>query len=117
MRCYFRHGIYSTQKSGRIGSVLNLLSWRVVRNMGCQRLQPNPQRYYWIEVLHLYLGVELGERSQRSGYWLRWWDAQGHLLLWGTERLALAQQKVDQERQRADRLAEQLRALGIEPVV
>lgn len=40
--------------------------------------------------------------------WLRWWDSQGNLLLTGEER-------AEQERQRADRLAEQLRSLGIEP--
>lgn len=80
-----------------------------------QRLLPNPQQHYWIEPLHLFLGVWSGERSQRSGYWLRWWDAQDNRLLWGVERIALEQEKVQQERQRADRLTEQLRALGIEP--
>lgn len=40
---------------------------------------------------------------------IRWWNAQGELLLWSEER-------AEQERQRAERLAEQLRQLGIEPV-
>jgi len=54
-------------------------------------------------------------RSQRSGYWLRWWDSEGNLLLWGAERIEQERQNTEQERQRADRLAEQLKALGIDP--
>jgi hypothetical protein len=38
---------------------------------------------------------------------LRWWDEQGNLLLTGEER-------AEQERQRAERFAAQLRALGVE---
>ncbi len=40
--------------------------------------------------------------------WLRWYDQEGNLLLTGAER-------VEHERQRAERLAAQLRALGVEP--
>ena len=40
--------------------------------------------------------------------WLRWWDDQGNLLLTGEER-------ANRERQRADRLAERLRQMGINP--
>jgi hypothetical protein len=40
--------------------------------------------------------------------WLRWWDEQGNLLLTGEER-------AEQAEKRADRLAAQLKALGIEP--
>jgi hypothetical protein len=36
-----------------------------------------------------------------------WWDGEGQLLLWGFEL-------VSQERQRAERLLVQLRAVGIE---
>ena len=56
----------------------------------------------------LYLGTWRGEKEQRTGYWLRWWDEAGNLLLWGVEELAA-------ERQRADRLAEYLRDRGINP--
>ena len=58
--------------------------------------------------MNLFLGTWQGERENRTGYWLRWWDEQGNLLLWGLE-------KAEQERQRAERLAAQLRAAGIEP--
>lgn len=60
--------------------------------------------------MNLYLGVWQGTRENRAGKWLRWWDEQGNLLLWGGEL-------AEQERQRAERLAAQLRAAGIEPEV
>jgi Uma2 family endonuclease len=47
--------------------------------------------------------------------WLRWCDAEGNLLLTGSEQAAHEHQRAEQERQRAERLAEQLRALGVEP--
>jgi hypothetical protein len=42
-----------------------------------------------------------------TAYWLRWWDKSGNLLLWGSEL-------VEQEKQRAERLAAKLRTLGVE---
>lgn len=71
----------------------------------------------WLPEIQLFLGVWQGVRENRSGYWLRWWDEAGNLLLWGTEQVALERQRVEQERQRAERLAAQLRAAGIEPEV
>jgi hypothetical protein len=77
---------------------------------------------YWIESMQLFLGAWQGERENRTGYWLRWWDAQGNLLLWGIERADQEAQRADQEAQRADQEAQraeryraQLRAAGIEP--
>ncbi|BAZ01635.1 hypothetical protein NIES37_56390 [Tolypothrix tenuis PCC 7101] len=69
---------------------------------------PNENQRYWIAQMNLYLAVWQGTRENRTGNWLRWWDEQGNLLLWGSE---LAQK----ERQRTERLAAQLRAAGIEP--
>jgi hypothetical protein len=55
-------------------------------------------------------------------YWLSWWDDRGNLLLWGSElvererqRTELEHQRAEEERQHIDRLAVQLRAVGIEP--
>jgi hypothetical protein len=58
--------------------------------------------------MNLYLGVWEGTRENLIGKWLRWFDEQGNLLLWSSEL-------VEQEKQRAERLAAQLRAPGIEP--
>lgn len=73
-----------------------------------QLQQPDNNNRYSIANMNLFLGTWQGERENRTGYWLRWWDEQGNLLLWGLE-------KAEQERQRAERLAAQLRAAGIEP--
>jgi hypothetical protein len=67
--------------------------------------------------MNLYLGVWQGTRENRTGYWLRWWDEQGQLLLWGSELAEQERQRAEQERQRAERLIAQLRAAGIEPEV
>lgn len=70
-----------------------------------------------IAEMNLYLGVWQGTRENRTGYWLRWWDEQGQLLLWGSELAEQERQRAEQERQRAERLIAQLRAAGIEPEV
>ncbi|MEH1891770.1 MAG: Uma2 family endonuclease [Nostoc sp.] len=72
--------------------------------------EPDENQRHWIAQMNLYLGVWQGTRENRAGKWLRWWDEQGNLLLWGGEL-------AEQERQRAERLAAQLRAAGIEPEV
>lgn len=72
--------------------------------------QADANHRYWIAEIDLFLGVWRGSRENRDGYWLRWWNQAGELLLWGAER-------VEQERQRAEQLAAQLRAAGIEPNV
>jgi len=46
---------------------------------------------------------------------LRWWDEQENLLLWGFKQVERDRQTITQERQRAKRLAAQLRAAGIDP--
>jgi hypothetical protein len=71
---------------------------------------PDENQRYWIAQMNLGLGVWKGARENRTGNWLRWWDEQGQLLLWGSE-------VAERERQRAERLAAQLRAVGIEPQV
>jgi hypothetical protein len=89
----------------------------------------NEHNQFWIPEMQLFLGVWQGNRENRNGYWLRWWDEQGNLLLWGAEQVEQERQRADQERQRADqerqradqerqraeRLAAQLRAAGIDP--
>lgn len=69
---------------------------------------PDPTGRYWIPSLDLFLGVWEGTHEGRTGYWLRWWDAEGQLLRWSEER-------AEQERQRAERLAELVRQLGGDP--
>lgn len=69
---------------------------------------------YWIPGLDLFLGVWEGAHEGRTGCWLRWWNAEGELLLWSEERTEQERQRADREKLRAERLAEQLRQAGIE---
>ena len=82
----------------------------------------NTDGRYWIRELNLFLGVWQGIRENRDGYWLRWWNKAGQLLLWGfelaiqeRERAEREQKRAEREQQRAERLLAQLRAAGIEP--
>ncbi|MEG4813164.1 Uma2 family endonuclease [Microcoleus sp. K5-D4] len=70
---------------------------------------------YWISGVGLFLGVWQGTKAERTGYWLRWWDESGEMLLWGAEMVERERQEKANVQQRADRLSAQLRAAGIEP--
>jgi hypothetical protein len=76
----------------------------------------------WLEEMNLFLGVWQGKRAEMTTGWLRWWDKDGNLLLWGQEsldlerqRLAEEKEKAEQEKQRAEKLADKLRDLGVNP--
>ena len=62
----------------------------------------------WLPHVGLGLTVWRGEYEGQKDEWLRWCDREGNVLPTGAER-------AEQERQRAERLAAQLRALGAEP--
>lgn len=75
-----------------------------------QLRNPDANNRYWIAQISLFLGLWQGTRENRTGYWLRWWDEKGELLLWGVKR-------AEHLEERAERLAAQLRAAGIEPEI
>lgn len=75
-----------------------------------QLRDPDANNLYWIAQMNLFLGQWQGTRENLTGYWLRWWNENGELLLWGSERSRHLEEK-------AERLAAQLRAAGIEPEV
>jgi len=58
-----------------------------------QLQKPDNKGRYWIQAMNLFLGVWEGTRERPRGYWLRWWNEEGELLLWSLEL-------VQQERQR-----------------
>jgi Uma2 family endonuclease len=62
----------------------------------------NGNNQYWIAEMELFLGPWRGERENRTGYWLRWWDKRGNLLLWRAELVEEQRQRAEQERQRAE---------------
>lgn len=72
-------------------------------------MEPNEAGRYAIPELGVELGVWRGRVENLDFPWMRWFDANGNLLPTGWE-------VADAERSRAERMAEQLRAMGIEPV-
>ncbi|QQE67720.1 hypothetical protein GFS31_44330 (plasmid) [Leptolyngbya sp. BL0902] len=70
----------------------------------------------------LSLGVWQGMYEGIERLWLRWFDAEGQLILSAEERAEQAEERAEQAaeqviqaEERANRLAERLRALGIDP--
>ncbi|MGK7931900.1 MAG: Uma2 family endonuclease [Microcystaceae cyanobacterium] len=96
------YGIYEVKKAKV--EVYQLINGRY------QNMTPNKRGHYPIELLNLELGIWQGEYQNQSFPWLRWWDSDGNLLL-------TPQEQMEREKQRANRLEEQLRALGIEPEI
>jgi hypothetical protein len=83
---------------------------------GQYRLQSlDSNNRHWIPEMNLFLGLWHGTRENRTGFWLRWWDQQGALLLWGTELAQQERQLKEAAQQRTERLAAKLQKLGIDP--
>ncbi len=75
-----------------------------------------------IPQIGLSLGLWYGSYKNKSRLWLRWFTAQGNLILTPEEKLVEAQQETiaaklqaDQAQQEAERLAAKLRELGVDP--
>jgi Uma2 family endonuclease len=107
-----------------------------------QKMEPNERGHFAIAPMGVELGILYGQ-EQTPIAWLRWWDADGNLLLTGDEgvvlertsrlsaeaiaqqeRLIAQQERVAkqeaeeiaiQERQQKEKLAAYLRSLGINP--
>ena len=63
---------------------------------------------FWLQTVGLGLTLWQGQFEEQASTWLRWCDRVGQVIPTGAEDR-------DLERQRADRLAERLRAMGINP--
>ncbi len=57
---------------------------------------------YFISEMGLYLGVWYGRRVEKTIHWLRWWDSEGNILLWGYEKIALERQRAEEQQKRAE---------------
>ena len=94
-----------------------------------RRQRPNSRGHYFIKPLGVELGIWKGRFLNKTMPWLAWFDTQGRLFPYGRDEVRqerwekeLALRQAEQERQareraeeKARRLAEQLRALGVEP--
>lgn len=83
---------------------------------------PDENKRYWLNEMQLFIGVWQGKRENREGYWLRWWDEAGNLLLWGTELVQQEREAKEREREakevalkRLEELEKRLRDAGMEP--
>ena len=63
-----------------------------------QLRSPDENNRYWLGEMDLFIGVWQGKRENRDGYWLRWWDQEGNLLLWGFESVEKERAEKEQER-------------------
>ena len=87
---------------------------------GYETCEPNEDGLFWLEEVELFLGVWEGTRLERTGYWLRWWNADRQMLLWGEEVAEQERQKAEQERQKAEQerqKAEQIQRKAIAKLI
>ena len=62
---------------------------------------------FWLEEIEMGLGLWQGIYQNIEGLWLRWYNTNG----W----LSTLTERAENERQRADKLAEYVRSLGVDP--
>jgi Putative restriction endonuclease len=70
---------------------------------------------FWLQTVGLGLTVWEGEFEEQASTWLRWCDRDGQVIPTGAEGRDAERQGREIERQRAERLAERLREMGINP--
>ncbi|MTJ31800.1 Uma2 family endonuclease [Aphanizomenon sp. UHCC 0183] len=76
-----------------------VLEFHRLQSSGKYQLRsPDENNRYWIGEMDLFIGVWQGKRENRDGYWLRWWDQEGNLLLWGFESVEKERAEKEQER-------------------
>jgi len=95
----------------------SLLGWH--RNSAYHEIEPDNRGWLWCETLGLWLGTWAGTIDRETAYWLRFYDANGALVLLPEEvaqqRAEAESQRAEAEAQRAERLANRLRELGEDP--
>jgi Putative restriction endonuclease len=87
-----------------------LRGYRLIKGQ-YQAMVPEKNRF-WMPELKAGLGLWQGEYEGRTRPWLRWLDGQGY---WIPTPLEQAEARQAQAESTAARLAEQLRALGVDP--
>ena len=75
----------------------------------------NSRSHYPIPPIEVEIGVWEGSYQNQAQRWQRWWELQGNLLLTGSERAIAAEQRAETAKEKAARLAERLRELGVDP--
>nr|WP_231848247.1 Uma2 family endonuclease [Gloeobacter violaceus] len=101
------YGIYEVQKAAV--EVYELVAGRY------RRLPPNLHGHFPIALMGVELGIWQGRYMDVELPWLRWWDADGQLLLCGWEQVERLEQRAELAEQRSAALAQKLRELGVDP--
>jgi Uma2 family endonuclease len=90
-----------------------------LQDISYQLMTANDRGHFSIAPLEVELGIWQGRYQNADLPWLRWWDAEGNLLLTGEERAEQERQRAELERQRAElerqkrsQLVEKLRSLS-----
>ncbi len=99
---FFYEQILKVPFYGILEPVTGLLELYQLQNGRYELQTPNEQNRYWIAPMSLFLGTWQGKKEERTGYWLRWWEATGNLLLWAVEKVQVAEANAQQERERAE---------------
>ena len=93
-----------------------------LRGMNYQQVTPSPTNAYPLSEISLGFALWHGEFEGCTDDWLRWIDTSGVVVPTGAEQAATERQLAETERNRADaeqsraeKLAEQLRRIGIQP--
>ncbi len=69
----------------------------------------------WIPELSIGLGVWQGTYQGIERLWLRWFDDSDEWIATVDEQVVVAEEALEQERRRSERLAQRLRDLGVDP--
>lgn len=92
-----------------------LLEFYQLENERYQLKLPDENGRHWIDSMGLFLGTWQGEKEGTKGYWLRWWDKDGNLLLWALEKIAKEKERAEHEKLEKERLIDFLVSQGIDP--
>lgn len=100
----------------RYSEELRAFGWE---RQGYRPLPLLPERRLWLPEIALGVGLWYGFYRDIERNWLRWYGEDGQWLPTEAERenrrAEAERQRADEERRRGERLAERLRALGIDP--
>ena len=90
------------------GSLLRV--WELTGKQYIEVLEP-----FWLEFVGLGLTLWEGVFEDQPGVWLRWCDREGQVIPTGAEGREAERQRADEAELRAQRLADRLREMGINP--
>ncbi|MDJ1172871.1 Uma2 family endonuclease [Roseofilum capinflatum] len=114
----------------------SLQGWHLDSNGRYQEITADDRGWLWCQSLELWLGVWNGTLTKENAPWLRFFDAQGNLILLSQELAKQERERAEQERERAEQereraeqerdranaaearlreLQDRLQAMGIDP--